>query len=220
MVLPLQVTFRGVEHSETIEGWIREEAAKLDEFYDHIMACRVLVELVNRRHKSGSLYHLRIDLTVPGGELIVKREPNLHGSMQDIGEERNAKCLETNIPHRDLRQAIDDAFKAMGRRLEDYARRQRGDVKTHERTPRASVSKLLPAEGYGFLKTPDGREVYFHRNSVLDHGFDRLEIGTAVRFIEEPGQKGAQASTVRVNQKRRAAGTHRERLDKPACCTG
>lgn len=195
---PLQITFRNVEPSATVEGWIREEARKLDEFYNGIMGCRVVIELPNRRHRWGNLHHVRIDLTVRGGELVVKREPNLHSSIQKRREQRVVKHLDLNVPHRELRQAIDDAFKAMGRRLQDYAGRQGGQVKTHEPAPHARVSKLFPSEGYGFLETPGGREIYFHKNSVLREGFTRLKIGTAVNFVEEKGEKGPQASTVKL----------------------
>ena len=198
MTNPMQITFRNMEPSAAVEGWIREEARKLDEFYNHIMGCRVVVELPNRRHRWGNLYHVRIDLTVPGGELVVKREPSLHSSIQQTREQKVVKHLELQTPHSELRQAIDDAFKAMGRRLQDYARRQRGDVKSHETTPNARISKLFPAEGYGFLETPGGREIYFHRNSVLDQGFARLQIGTVVTFVEEDGDEGPQASTVKL----------------------
>jgi cold shock CspA family protein len=98
----------------------------------------------------------------------------------------------------DLYVAIRDAFDAARRRLEDYAGRQRGAVKSHEERHRARVSRLFPEEGYGFLATPDGREIYFHRHSVLHPGFDRLAIGTEVRFVEESGEKGPQASTVAI----------------------
>ena len=198
MILPIQVTFRNMEPSAVAESWVGEEAAKLDEFYNHIMACRVVLEKPSRHHKWGGLYHVRIDLTVPGGELVVRRQPSLRSTMAQIGETRVVKHLELKIPHRDLRQAIDDAFKAMGRRLQDYARRQRGAVKSHEPTPRARVTKLFPAEGYGFLETPGGREIYFHKNSVLNEEFNHLKIGSAVRFAEEEGAKGPQASTVRM----------------------
>ena len=197
MTNPIQITFRNMEPSATVEGWIREEARKLDEFYNRIMGCRVVVELPNRRHRWGNLHHVRIDLTVPGGELVVKREPSLHTSVQQSRGRRVVKHLELNVPHRELRQAIDDAFKAMGRRLQDYARRQSGRVKTHDPVPQARVSKLFPSEGYGFLETPGGREIYFHENSVLGEGFARLKIGTALTFVEEKGVKGPQASTVK-----------------------
>jgi cold shock CspA family protein len=140
---------------------------------------------------------------VLGGELVVKREPSLHSSLQRTHTNSVLKHLEVHVPHRELRQAIDDAFKAMGRRLQDYARRQRRDVKTHEPPSRAHVSKLVPAEGYGFLETPGGREIYFHQNSVLDGGFRHLKIGTAVSFVEEAGDKGPQASTVQLVRNRR-----------------
>jgi cold shock CspA family protein len=170
------------------------------------MSCRVAVELPSRHHQAGGRYHIRIDLIVPGGELVVKREPSLHSSFQRTHEGKVVKHLEVNAPHRELRQAIDDAFKAMGRRLQDYARRQRGDVKTHEPPPRARVSKLVPAESYGFLETPGGREIYFHENSVVNGGFRNLKIGTVVKFVEEKGEKGPQASTVKLvrNQRLRA----------------
>ncbi len=205
MILPIQITFRNMEASSEAEEWIRKEADKLDEFYNHIMACRVVVELPSRHRKFGSLYHVRIDLTVPGGEIVVRREPSLHSSVQQIGEQRFAKHLEVKAPHRELRQAINDAFKEMGRRLQDYARRQRGDVKRHEPAPRARVSKLFPEEGYGFLETLGGREIYFHKNSVLDGEFERLKVGMAVRFAEEEGEKGPQASTVRPVRSRSLA---------------
>ncbi len=52
--------------------------------------------------------------------------------------------------------------------------------------------------GFGFIETPDGREIYFHRNSVLNDGFPRLDVGTRVTFAEEMGEKGPQATTVHI----------------------
>ena len=94
--------------------------------------------------------------------------------------------------------AIRDAFNAAGRRLQDYARRQSGVVKVHEPVAQGRVTKIFPEEGYGFLETPDGREIYFHGHSVLQPGFDHIAVGTEVRFAEELGEKGPQASTVHV----------------------
>ena len=205
MILPIQITFRNMEPSAKAEEWIREEGDKLDEFYNRIMGCRVVVELPSRHRRFGSLYHIRIDLTLPGGELVVKREPSLRRSIQQTGERKVAKHLEVNAPHRELRQAINDAFKEMARRVQDYARRQRGDVKRHEAAPRARISKLFPKEGYGFLETPGGREIYFHENSLLDGRFEHLKVGMAVRFGEEEGEKGPQASTVRPVRSRSLA---------------
>ena len=101
--------------------------------------------------------------------------------------------------HEDVYVALRDAFSAAGRKLQDYVRRRRGKVKAHEAAPRAYVSRLFPEEDYGFLKTPDGREIYFHKNAVLSPRFDRLEVGIEVLFAEEMGEKGPQATSVRVN---------------------
>jgi cold shock CspA family protein len=166
-------------HSDTIEALVRDKAAHLDTFADHIMSCRVVVEPAGKHHLHGNLYEVRIDLTVPGEEIAVTCEPSEH------------------TEYKDIQVALRDAFDSARRRLEDYVRRRRGTVKAHEATPHGRVSKLFPDEGYGFIDTPDGREVYFHRHSVLHEGFDRLAIGTEVAFVEEEGKKGPQATTVR-----------------------
>jgi cold shock CspA family protein/ribosome-associated translation inhibitor RaiA len=194
----LQITFRNMEPSKEIEEWIRAEAAKLETFYSQLMRCRVAVEIPHRHHRKGSPYHIRIDLTVPQGEIVVKREPSLNARARQLGERQIKKHAEVKTPHKNLRIAINEAFKAAGRRLQDYARRQRGDTKSHAPLPEARVSKILPHEGYGFLTSDDGREIYFHKNSVLGRAFPHLKVGTTVRFVEEPGDKGPQASTVRV----------------------
>ncbi len=180
MQLPLQVSFRHMEHSEAIEALVREKAARLDAFAGHIMSCRVVVEPAAKHHVHGNLYQVRIDLTVPGGEIAVTRGPSEH------------------TEHRDIHVALRDAFDTARRELEDYVRRRRGDVKALETVPHARVSKLCPDEGYGFLETPDGREVYFHRHSVLHEAFHDLHVGTEVAFVEEEGENGPQASTVRL----------------------
>lgn len=194
----LQITFRNMEPSKEIQEWIRAEAAKLDLLYSQLMGCRVMVEVPHRHRRKGSPYHIRIDLTVPHGEIVVKREPSLSAQARHLGERQIKKHAELKIPHKNLRIAIDEAFKAAGRRLQDYARRQRGDTKSRASLPKARVSKILPHGGYGFLTSDDGREIYFHKNSVLGRAFSRLKVGTCVRFVEEPGEKGPQASTVRV----------------------
>jgi ribosomal subunit interface protein len=175
MEIPLQIRLHNVSLSEADEKIIREKVAKLGEFYNRIISCRVTLEAPGRHHQKGGPYNVRIDIGVPGAELVINRKPQ-----------------------EDLYVAIRESFNAAGRQLEDYVRRLRGDVKTHEAEPYAWVSKLFPKEGYGFLETPDGREIYFHRNSVLEEGFKHLRIGMEVRFVEEEGEKGPQASTVKL----------------------
>lgn len=188
MKLPVQVTFRGFAHSDAVEANIREKAAKLDQFYPRIMGCRVVVESLHRHHHQGKLYHVRIDLTVPQRELVVSHEHHDEQAREDVYV------------------AIRDAFGAAKRQLEEYARRQRADVKTHQPPLGGRVVRLAPQEGFGFIETPDAREVYFHRNSVLNGGFDQLKVGTEVRFVEEQGEQGPQATTVRLVGKHHVTG--------------
>jgi len=195
---PLQITFRNVKPSLSIEECIRAETDKVDNLYNRVMGCRVAIEMPHRHHKNGSSYRIRIGLTVPGEEIVVKREPSLRQRARQLGETGIKKHLETKSSHKDLRIAIKDAFKAASRQLEDYARRQRGDVKSHPSLKVARVGKILQHEGYGFLTSDDGRGIYFHKNSVLNRAFSRLKVGTRVCFVEEPGDKGPQASTVRI----------------------
>ncbi len=178
MQLPLQISFHNVRHDVQIESLIRVGAEWLENFDDRIVSCRVVVDQPHKHHKEGNLYQIRIDLKVPGREIVVKRESSRHGEANDLDV------------------AIRDAFDEARRQLEDHTRRQRGEVKAHELAPHARVSRILPDGGYGFLETPDGREIYFHRNSVLDADFGDLEVGMEARFVEELGDKGPQASTV------------------------
>jgi len=180
MQLPLQISFRQMEHSPAIEATIREKAARLDTFAGRIMSCRVVVEPAGKHHLHGNQYELHIDITLPGGEVVATREPGEHKEYKDIAI------------------AIRDAFDSAGRQLEDHVRRQRGDVKARSRMAHARVSKLVPTEDYGFLATPEGREIFFHRNSVLNDAFDRLEVGMEVAFAEEEGDRGPQATTVKL----------------------
>lgn len=198
MRLPLQITFRNMKASDLVEGWIQEEALKLDSFYKRIMSCRVVVEVPHSHHKKGNPYHIRIDLTLPGREIVIKRQPSLENRSRRAGERGTKKSLEVDVPHKVLRTAIDDAFKIAGRRLQDYARRQRGDVKSREPLPGGQVVRIFLDEGYGFLATRDGREIYFNEHSVLNRPFKKLKVGTPVAFVEEQGEEGPQASTVRI----------------------
>lgn len=189
--------------SAVIEASIREKASKLDQFYDKIMGCRVIVEAPHRHHRKGKLYHVRIDITTPGSEMVIKREPkrisepSLRFQEAPGAEQAESHELSKYAAHDDIYVAIRDAFDAARRKLQDYARRCRGAVKVHEPEAQARVGKLFPEEGFGFLEAIDGREIYFHRNSVLEPGFDHLRVGSKVTFAEKQGEKGPQATTVR-----------------------
>jgi ribosomal subunit interface protein len=176
MEQPLKISFHGVDPTPAIESRIRERAAWLERFNHDIVSCEVAVEAPHRHQRKAVSFTVRVDLVVKGGELVVG------------GDQAHANG--------DLYVAIRDAFAAARRQLQEHAQRRRGDVKASAQPPHARVARLFGDDGYGFLETPDGREIYFHRNSVLNDRFDRLEVGSAVRFAEEQGVNGPQASTV------------------------
>jgi len=215
MLLPVQVTFRNIKDPAGLEEMVQKEAAKLERFYDRISSCRVVVERPHRA-ESSKLYHVRIDLGLPEGELVVKHEPTLHGTLQDIKEDSREEAKSV-LAHKRAQPAIHEAFREMRRQLQDYARRQEGSVKRLQKMAEGTVKEILP-DGYGFLNTTDGREIYFSKASVLDGHFGRLRAGTRVRFVEEMGEKGPQASTVKIVHPRKQARTAAavEVLPRPA----
>jgi ribosomal subunit interface protein len=180
MQIPLQVTFRHMDPSPAVEAHIRERAAGLDRHFDRITSCRVVVEASTRRQRKGRIYHLRVDVTVPGREIVVKRDPPEHQA------------------HEDILVAVRDAFDAVRRQLEDHARTSRGAVKAHETPTHGHIARLFRDEGYGFIQSSGGEEIYMHRNAVAGDRFDALTEGDEVRYVvhEGEGEKGAQASTV------------------------
>jgi cold shock CspA family protein/ribosome-associated translation inhibitor RaiA len=203
VILEPIITFRGMDRSEALESEIRARIGKLETYSQTIMGCRVLIERAERHHEAGNRYHVRIDLTVPGEEVVVTHDATLHAAVQDIAVERLRKADEPDPAHKHALVAIRAAFAIGRRRLQDYMRRQRGTVKVPVRQPRGQVARLFPADGYGYIEDEGGREVYFQRSSVLKNAFDRLRVGAAVSFVDERGEKGPQASTVRLVRPRR-----------------
>jgi len=184
--VPVDIRFRHVEPSDALEATIRERVASLERFSERITACHVTVDHLggkrtpgrtHHRQGGGAHYRVSIRLTVPGAELFVGRAPEAHANFED--------------PY----AAVNEAFDAMRRQLQDVERTVRQDVKHHAQPPHGRVTKLL--DGFGFLTTATGRELYFHGNAVVG-GFGKLAVGDEVRFAEHPGEgeKGPQASTV------------------------
>jgi len=180
MELPLQITFRHMDTSDAVAARIRERAAELERFFDRIMSCRVVVERRHPRRQQGNLFRVRVDLKVPGREIVVGRDPAAHHA------------------HEDVYVAIRDAFDTTRRLLEDHVREARGDVKLHAVPDHGRIVRLLPEQNCGFIQSIDGNEIYFHRYSVTNGGFDKLEVGDEVRFVAQQAEsaEGPQASTV------------------------
>src|SRR5262245_66561413 len=102
MRLPVQITWRDMAPSTAVGKKIREEAAKLEEFYDRITSCRVTIEIPRRYQNGEYQFHICIDLNVPGAEIVVNHEPTLHGSLRRIESEEHAKGPELSAAHNDV----------------------------------------------------------------------------------------------------------------------
>jgi cold shock CspA family protein len=181
MQTPIQIEFKGIDANERLRNTIAAHVDELETRFGRVTACRVMLNAPSGHHRTGGLYEVHIRLLLPNGKQV------------NIG--RTPKADER---HSDLEFAIADAFHRARRRLQDQARRMQGQTKSHEGSPLGTVSQLEPIDGYGMLTTADGREIYFHRNSVLNDAFSKLKIGTRVTFAEEIGNKGPQASTVKL----------------------
>jgi len=175
-----QVSFVGVAGSDRVRDAVLEEIDRLEQIHPRITGCHVVVAVPHRRHRQGGLYSVRIDIVVPHGELVVNRDHH------------------ENHAHEDVFVAIRDAFDAARRRLEDHVRRLRGEARPHQPALHGVVTRLHPLDGYGFLTTPDGGEVYFHRNAVEGGHFERIDLGTTVVFGREEGDRGPQANWLAI----------------------
>jgi len=186
MQTALQVRWHNVDPSEAVAAHVREEAARLERFWDRITGCAVTLEAPSSHHRhSGAQYRVRVEVSVPRGRIVVARDPP------------------KSWTHTDVYLAVKGAFREAERQLADHVRRLDARVKTHAAPAAATVARVMPDAGYGFLVTEDGREIYFHERSVLHGGFGRLRVGSEVRFVEEAGDEGPQASTVKLMHPRR-----------------
>ena len=188
MQVPLEIKFRNMDASEAVETAAREYVAKLEHLADSIISCRVTIEAPHRHHHQGNLYTVSVDLHYSGGEAVANRAPGAKHA------------------HEDVYVALRDAFNAARRQLQDRVRVQRGDVKHHEPPGHGTIVSIDQRKNFGRIGTSDGREIYFHRNSVLNAKLDTLEVGTQVRFAEEAGDEGPQASSVHVIGKHHVVG--------------
>ena len=198
MALSPTITFRRIPGIERVEADVQKRVARLGKYCSSIMAARVLIEPAQRHHHDGNRFHIRIDLTVPGETIVISHEASLRPAARASGALKTRKQDEPDRSHKYLSLAIREAFDLARRRLQDYARRRRGSVKQHVPVPEGRIARLFPSRAYGYIEGGDGQEVYFQRSSVLGDAFDDLEVGSRVTFVEERGEKGPQASTVRV----------------------
>ena len=175
-----QVIFKDVDRSPWVEEYVAERVRNLEKFSDEITSCHVTLSQEQGSHRKGNRYSVMVEVRVPRQhDLAVKKQKQIHD-------------MQTQLP-----ALINQAFSAIESQVKKTAQLRRAEVKTHDSEPRGLVASLSP-EGFGFIKSFDNQDVYFHRNSVLHGDFERLAVGTEVRFSPEQGDKGLQASSVQV----------------------
>lgn len=189
MKIPPEITYRGVEKTDAIETLINEKIAKLERVCDHISSCHIAVEKEQDRPRDRSPYRVRLDITVPPSHELAAE--SIMGHQTQYAE---------------LDVVIRDAFDKAWRQLRDLSEQQqeydRAQVNDGAQDTTALVTKLFPEQEYGFLKTLDGQDIHFTRNSVIHNDFDRLEVGTGVRFEAVEDEQGIlHASTVQIVDK-------------------
>lgn len=171
---PIQITIRDFPNSIVLENHIREKAQKMEQYYSRINSCRIVITMPQKHKHQGKLYCVAIDLTVPGKELVVNRKKD-----------------------EDVYIAIRDAFSAVERQLESYAKKRRGDVKTHEMEDHGVIRRIVAGEDFGFINDDlDGTELFFSKSNVTHPHFSQLKEGDRVSFLKMPASDGWQAHRV------------------------
>ena len=186
MQVPVEITFKDIEKTPDLEDFINIRIAKLEKICSYMISCRVTVERPQKHPDTGNPYRVRIDIKVPPAHEIVAKhtasQPDMHDPLSVI---------------------INKTFQAAERQLRELTKKQHGLIKTHpQQQVMGIVQKLFIEDGYGFIRTIDtSDEIYFHKNSVLHNDFDKIKVGTGVRFVSEIGDKGPQASSVEIIDK-------------------
>src|SRR5215212_7442000 len=179
-----EVIFKDVDRSPWVEELIAERIAHLETFSQDITRCHVTLSREQSSHRKGNRYSVMVEVRMPKHhDLAVKKQ-------------KQVVEMQTQLP-----AVINEAFGAMEKQLKKTVALRRHDEKVHinGEQPHGTVEKVFGDEGYGFIRTvEDDRQFYFHRNSVLHDDFERLTVGTEVRFTPELGEKGPQASSVQV----------------------
>lgn len=182
MQVPVEVTYRHIIKTPEIENLVSEQVAKLEKICHYMISCRIALERDQQHQEVGNPYRVRVDIRVPPQHEIIATHETSKGKMHDP-----------------LDVIVRDTFGRARRQLQTLVEKQRGELKSHpEQQIMGFVDTIFYDEGYGFLKTDNGFEIYFHENSVVNDDFKRLKPGSGVRFVPEDGEKGPQASTVQV----------------------
>ena len=181
MDVPLEIAFHNLESSAAVETRVRERVAKLEKLFPRLVACRVVVEAPHRQHQKGNIFRVRVEMSVPGEDLVVSKEPNR-------AQERFADP--------DVYTVLKDAFDTAERMLKDYKGKQSGDVKIHDTPMHGHIMRINAGNDFGFLRTAQGTQLWFHRNAVMNEELESFKEGDPVHYVEVLGETGPQASKV------------------------
>lgn len=195
MQVPLEITYHHLDRSEWIDDYVKSRVAKLEHFSPDMVSCRVTIEQSQHAHRTGNPHRVLVEVSLP--------------SKRELVAEKSDRVTD---PHVQLRPIIRNAFEAMEKQLKkENGKRSDKSIPNATDAPIptvATVVRLFDEDGYGFIKSLSGEEFYFHKNAVLNHDFDRLTVGTRVRFEPEEGEDGLQASTVKIVDKPGVGGSN------------
>lgn len=182
---PLEISFNEIEKTPKLESLIREKAERLGKFSDELISCHVDIAHPHAHPNSGSGFRVRIDLRVPPRDQLVAHEHSSHGDIHDTVE-----------------TVVRRAFDAIERQLKEHTERLRENQREHSDEDQPGTVIVIDKEKrFGIIKTVAGRDIYFTDKAVLHDDFERIEIGSAVRYIDQPGDNGPRASTVEIVEK-------------------
>lgn len=177
----VEITFKDIDHSDTIEARIRERVAKLSAMSENIRRCKVWVRAPHRRGNKPIAYVIDLSVQMTGTSLHVDHRPG------------------DDDAHTDIYVAIRDAFNAMERQLRKWKEQHKGRPHLQETLLQGRIESLDGYADCGQIATTDGRLIYFHRNSVADDGYDSLNTGDEVELSVDTkdAEEGPHASFVR-----------------------
>ena len=183
MEVPPEIAFRGVQPSEALKDRIHEGIQDLEEVYERLVSCRVMVEDTTPARHSGKLFRVRIEVGIPNQSIVVDHRPQEGEGV------------------RDAQAVVRGAFDVARRRLRDLKTKPRRDVEGTVAPVSGRVADLLTDDAgirYGFLEAGDGREIYFEEDALNGLSYDELEIGAEVRFqtVFPPGDTGGPKANV------------------------
>jgi len=193
MQTPVEIIWHNMDPARHVEKRVNQRVARLERFFGRIVRCHVVVEAPHERRRTGNQYEVRLEVSVPGGELAINRKPG------------------NDFAHADVLVAVRDAFDAMERQLRRWKDEHSGRPEAREAPLQGRITEINAAKQSGQIATTDGRLVYFHRNAVVTGDFERMNAGDTVELVVDRGEDaaGAHASTVR------SIGAHRF-VDRPA----